>query len=82
MERSEFPEFNILEFSDYKNVDGQYTSQFIKSSRCVKINESDNDVTVAVARGKTNGIKILEQAHRNKEIKQIVVKFRFCRVYR
>lgn len=74
MERSEFPEFNILEFSDYKNVDGQYTSQFIKSSRCVKINESDNDVTVAVARGKTNGIKILEQAHRNKEIKQIVVK--------
>ena len=74
MERSEFPEFNILEFSDYKNVDGQYTSQFIKSSRCVKINESDNDVTVAVARGKTNSIKILEQAHRNKEIKQIVVK--------
>lgn len=74
MERSEFPEFNILEFSDYKNVDGQYTSQFIKSSRCVKVNESDNDVTVAVALGKTNGIKILEQAHRNKEIKQIVVK--------
>lgn len=74
MERSEFPEFNILEFSDYKNVDGQYTSQFIKSSRCVKIIESDNDVTVAVALGKTNGIKILEQAHRNKEIKQIVVK--------
>ena len=74
MERSEFPEFNILEFSDYKSVDGQYTSQFIKSSRCVKINESDNDVTVAVALGKTNVIKILEQAHRNKEIKQIIVK--------
>ena len=74
MKRRGFPEFNILEFSNYKNVEGQYTSQFIKSSRCVKINESDNDVTVAVAQGKADRVKILEQAHRNKRIKQIVVR--------
>ena len=74
MKRRGFPEFNILEFSNYKNVEGQYTSRFIKSSRCVKINESDNDVTVAVAQGKADRVKILEQAHRNKRIKQIVVR--------
>lgn len=74
MKRSKTSEFNILEFSDYKNIDGQYTKQFIKNSRCVKINESDHDVTVAIAQGKTDSIKILEQAHWNKEIKQIVVK--------
>lgn len=38
--------FSIIEFSQYKNVECQYTRQFIKNSRCVKIRESENEVTV------------------------------------
>lgn len=66
--------FSILDFSDYKNIDGQYTSQFIKNARCVKIKESDKYVTVAVSQGKSDRIEILNQVHSGKEIKSIIVK--------
>lgn len=66
--------FNIIAFSQFKTIEGQYTSQFIKSSRCVKVAESETDITVAVAQSGTDSIKIIKQAHEPKEIKLIVVK--------
>lgn len=74
MKRDKTSEFNILEFSDYKAVNGQYTVQFIKSSRCVKLDESEKNVTVVVSQNKINSVKILKQVHEPKGIKMIVVK--------
>lgn len=67
------PEFNITEFSMYRNVAGQYTDQFIKSSRCVKLSESDKYVSVAVSESFKDKIIVLKEAHAPKEIKTIVV---------
>lgn len=74
MKRSKTPGFNILEFSDYKNVDGQYNVQFIKNSRCVKISESEKEVIVAVAQTCEGNISILNQVHKGKELKTVVIK--------
>lgn len=67
------PGFNIIEFSQYKNVECQYTCQFIKNSRCVKIRESENEVTVAVAKSKLDTIKLLAQVHEPKQIRNVIV---------
>jgi len=66
-------DFNIIEFSQYKNVECQYTCQFIKNSRCVKIRESENEVTVAVAKSKLDTIKLLAQVHEPKQIRNVIV---------
>lgn len=72
-EKSNESGFNIIEFSQYKNVECQYTCQFIKNSRCVKIRESENEVTVAVAKTKLDTIKLLAQVHEPKQIRHIIV---------
>lgn len=66
-------DFNILEFSEYKNVKGQYTNQFIKGSCCVKLEETEINVTVVVSKSKISGINILKQVHKQKEINIIEV---------
>lgn len=66
--------FNILEFSNYKDIAGQYTDQFIKSSRCVKISESENEVVSAVSKSYAGSVKPLEQAHEPKKVKAVLVK--------
>ena len=68
MKKIKTNDFNILEFSEYKNVKGQYTSQFIKNSCCVKLEETETKVTVVVSESKKNSIKILKQVHDHKEI--------------
>lgn len=68
MKKIKTNDFNILEFSEYKNVKGQYTSQFIKNSCCVKLEETETKVTVVVSENKKNSIKILKQVHAHKEI--------------
>ncbi|WP_295796860.1 GspE/PulE family protein [uncultured Treponema sp.] len=72
-EKSNESGFNIIEFSQYKNVECQYTCQFIKNSRCVKIRESENEVTVAVAKSKLDTIKLLAQVHEPKRIRHVIV---------
>ncbi|UKI54637.1 MAG: GspE/PulE family protein [Treponema succinifaciens] len=66
--------FSIIEFSQYKNVECQYTRQFIKNSRCVKIRESENEVTVAVAKSRLDTIKLLAQVHEPKQVSHVTVK--------
>mgnify|MGYP004554459367 CR=1 FL=1 len=66
-------DFNIREFSQYKNVGCQYTCQFIRNSRCVKIHESETEVTVAVAKSKLGTIKLLAQVHEPKHINHVIV---------
>ena len=66
--------FDILEFAGFRNVEGQYTHEFIKSSRCVKISEAKNEVVTAVSQSYLDSIKILEQAHEPKMVKSIIVK--------
>lgn len=67
MERSE-KEFDIANFSEYRKVEGQYTDTFIKSSRCVKINEKEDIVNVAIVEKSNKNIKVLEKAHYPKKV--------------
>ena len=66
--------FNILDFSSYKKVEGQYTKQFIKNSRCVKLGESETEVAAAVSQSKSESVELLERAHKPKKITAIFVK--------
>lgn len=66
--------FDILEFAGFRNIEGQYTREFIKGSRCVKISEAENEVAVAVSQSHTASIKILEQAHGPKKVRAVIVK--------
>lgn len=74
MKMNSISNFNILEFADFMNIKGQYSIQFIKNTCCVKVDESESEVIIAVAQGKTDCIKLLRQVHNDKEIKTIVVK--------
>nr|WP_318660528.1 GspE/PulE family protein [uncultured Treponema sp.] len=74
MRKNKNTSFNILDFSDYKSVQGQYTKQFIKNSRCVKLDESENDVTVALSETASDCVPVLQHAHNGKEVKTIAVK--------
>ena len=67
------PGFNITEFSRYRSVEGQYTDQFIKSSRCVKLGETEKDVSVAVSESFRDRMEVLKEAHAPKEIRGVVV---------
>lgn len=66
--------FDIISFSNYKQVEGQYTNQFIKNSRCVKISETETEVSIAVSKSFTESIRVLEQAHSPKKINILAVK--------
>ena len=66
--------FDITEFSSYKEVFGQYTDQFIKSSRCVKISDGDTSVRIAVSENFKEKADVLKAVHAPKEIELLLVK--------
>ena len=73
--RKEFPlGFNIITFSEYKNVENQYTNQFIKNSRCVKLEENEQSVIVAVSESMSGNTEVLKKVHYGKKIITKVVK--------
>lgn len=61
--------FDITEFSHYKEIEGQYTDQFIKGSRCVKISETEKAVAVAVSEKFKDKAAVLKRIHHPKELK-------------
>lgn len=65
---------DIPNFSQYRKISGQYTDSFIKNSRCVKIRESDNEVTVAVSEHFCERIGMLKSVHSKKAMEVFVVK--------
>lgn len=66
--------FDITEFSSYKDIPEQYTDYFIKNSRCVKVSENTDSVTIAVSEDFKDKIDVLKEVHFPKSIIQIVVK--------
>lgn len=68
MRMNKIDKFDITEFSHYKEVEGQYTDQFIKGSRCVKISETEKVVTVAVSEKFRDKVSVLERVHAPKEL--------------
>lgn len=66
--------FDITQFFSYKDVAGQYTDTFIKSSRCVKLDETDSLVKIIVCESSKENCEILKSVHSPKEIELIVVK--------
>lgn len=65
--------FDIISFSEYNNVENQYTDDFIKNSRCVKISETADCVEVAISEGFEDKIDLLKSIHASKKIKQVLV---------
>ena len=65
--------FDIITFSEYSKIENQYTDDFIKNSRCVKIRESADHVEIAISEGFENKIELLEIIHAPKKIKQVIV---------
>lgn len=69
----EVNDFQIITFSDYKDVKNQYTDDFIKNSCCVKIFEDRTIVKIAVADGFEDKIDVLKDIHYPKKIETINV---------
>ena len=65
--------FSLTTFDLYKEVEGQYTTDFIKESKAVKIMEDEKKVEVAVALSSVKKIDILNQVHCDKILKIITV---------
>lgn len=66
--------FDILEFAGFRNIEGQYTNEFIKGSRCVKVSETENEIVAAVSQSYADSVRVLEQVHKPKKVKVIIVK--------
>lgn len=66
--------FDILKFSSFRDVEGQYTASFIKNSRCVKISETEDEVTVAVALGSEGCLEVLRKVHEPKKVNAVSVR--------
>jgi type II secretory ATPase GspE/PulE/Tfp pilus assembly ATPase PilB-like protein len=61
--------FNIINFSAYKEIHGQFTDEFIKSAGAVKIDETDNCILIAIRNiGENQTKNTLCQAFQNKKI--------------
>lgn len=65
---------DIKNFSLYRTIDRQYTDDFIKSSRCVKKDENDDEVFVFVSQDYKEKISLLEKIHFPKSVRTIFVK--------
>lgn len=61
-------DFDITSFSRYKDVKGQYTVPFIRNSRCVKISETEDSVSIAVSEKFCGKIALLESMHSPKKL--------------
>ena len=56
-------DFDITKFSTYKNIQGQYTEDFIKACRCVKLEETEKEVSIAVSEKYIDKIELLNKVH-------------------
>ncbi|MCQ2589760.1 MAG: GspE/PulE family protein [Treponema sp.] len=65
---------DIKNFSLYRTIDQQYTDEFIRSSRCVKKYENNNEVFVFVSQEFKEKIPLLEKIHSPKTVRTIFVK--------
>ena len=74
MKDMEIQKFNITEFSQYKDVAGQYTDRFIKNSCSVKIDETENYVSAAISESFRNSADVLVKVHAPKKLRIIIVK--------
>lgn len=72
--RKSILKFDITDFSDYKTVSGQYTDSFIKSSRCVKVSETDSEVLIAVSEGSKGVESLIKRIHHPNTVESITVK--------
>ena len=73
MENASDSSFDITKFSSYSEVEGQYTDSFIKGSRCVKISEDAESVTVAISSSYRDKNEIIGKVHYPKNIESLVV---------
>ncbi len=67
-------EFDITQFSSYRDVKEQYTDQFIKTSRCVKVYDSNTIITSAISESSRDKEEILRKVHFPKDLKILLVK--------
>lgn len=65
---------DITCFSDYKTVPGQYRDSFIIGSRCVKLDENDCEVVVAVSESYRDKCAVLETVHTGKKLTLVAIK--------
>lgn len=61
-------DFEILSFSDYNSVKDQYTDDFIKNSKCVKISESDDAVLVCISEKNVEVESLIKNVHQPKKV--------------
>lgn len=64
-------DFDITKFSTYKNIQGQYTEDFIKACRCVKLEETEKEVSIAVSEKYIDKIELLNKVHFPKRLEII-----------
>ncbi len=55
--------FNLLDFGEWKEVEGQYSASFIKKAGCVKVREKEGIVIAAICEGKEETEEILRKYH-------------------
>lgn len=72
--RASLEKIDITEFSDYKKVPGQYRDSFIIGSRCVKLNEDEKVVTVALSESFKEKKSVLDKVHAGKQISAVLIK--------
>jgi general secretion pathway protein E/type IV pilus assembly protein PilB len=65
--------FDITQFSTYRDIKDQYTDQFIKTSRCVKVYDSNTSIISAIAESSREKEDILRKVHYPKEVRIIIV---------
>lgn len=60
--------FPIIRFDSYREVDNQYTDEFIKNSYCVKISEDDKNVSIAISEKHLGKYELLNKIHFPKKV--------------
>ena len=68
------PEFKITSFSKYEDIPNQYSDDFIKKSKCVKVSEEDNIVFVVCSSDSRGNNDFLNEIHYPKTVKFEYVK--------
>lgn len=66
--------FKITDFSQYRNVEGQYTDQFIKKRRAVLVENKEDEVIAAVSESYKDDNGMLEKVHSPKKLSFLVVR--------
>lgn len=71
---SRFATFSIATFSDYSNIPGQFSSDFIKATKVVKVSETESQILIAATDSSTEGIKTIQTLNQTKSTEVIFVK--------